>query len=155
MNCQEYPGSSTRYLGSSPSSPLYHRRSDHLPRLAETTAGPENVIFVLVTTPVLIGVGSSASTVLREGGGGIDLPDEQKKCCSKDVASLLRRMGSLDCSALFMKGLHCSASCFQSSRVQPSDSSLDGEISIRIMLFFRGRRWKFRRITSRKSKHRK
>ena len=36
-----------------------------------------------------------------------------------------------------------SASCFQSSRVQPSDSSLDGEISIRIILFFNGRHWRF------------
>ena len=106
MNCQEYPGSSTRYLGLSPSFPPYHRRSNHLPRLAEAAAGTEDVVFVLIAAPVLVWGGSTASAVLREGGGGIDLPDEQKKCCSKDVASLLRRMGSLDCSALFMKGLH-------------------------------------------------
>ena len=31
-----------------------------------------------------------------------------------------------------------SVSCFR-----PSDSSLDGEISIRIMLFFNGRHWRF------------
>ena len=68
--------------------------------------GPEDVVFVLVAAPVLVWGGSAASAVLREGGGGIDLPDEQKKCCSKDVASLLRRMGPLDRSALFIKGLY-------------------------------------------------
>ena len=91
----------------------YHRRSDHLPRLMEAAAGPENVVLVLVAAPVEVGSGSSASAVLCKGGGGIDLPDERKKCCSKDVASLLRRMGSLDRSALFMKGFHCSARSFR------------------------------------------
>ena len=86
MNCQEYPGSSTRYLGSSPSSPPYHRRSNHLPRLAEAAAGPEDVVLVLVAAPVGVGSGSSASAVLCEGGGGIDLPDEKKEGSSKDVA---------------------------------------------------------------------
>ena len=58
---------------SSPSTPPYHRRSDHLPRLAEATAGPEDVVFVLVATTVLVGSGSSASAVLCEVSGGIDV----------------------------------------------------------------------------------
>ena len=36
-----------------------------------------------------------------------------------------------------------SVSCFRPSRFQPTDSSLDGEISIRIILFFNGRYWRF------------
>ena len=106
MNCQECPSSSNQYSGSPSHPPPYHRRSDHLPRLAEATSCPEDVVLVLVAAPIGVGSGSSASTVLCEGGGGIDLPDEQKKCCSKDVASLLRRMGPLDRSALFVKGLY-------------------------------------------------
>ena len=86
MNCQEYPGSSTRYLGSSPSTPHYHQRSNHLPRLAEAAAGPEDVVLVPVAAPVGVGSGSSASAVLGEGGGSIDLPDEKKEGCPKDVA---------------------------------------------------------------------
>ena len=70
----------------SPSSPSYHRRSDHLPCLVEAAAGPEDVIFVLVAAPVGVGSGSSTSAVLGEGGGSIDLPDEKKEGSSKDVA---------------------------------------------------------------------
>ena len=62
-----------RFLGLSPSTPPYHRRSDHLPGLAEAAAGPEDVVLVFVTAPVLVGGGSAASAVLREGGGGIDV----------------------------------------------------------------------------------
>ena len=61
------------FLELSPHPPPYHRRSDHLPGLAEAAAGPEDVVLVLVTTPVLIGGGSAASAVLCEGGGGIDV----------------------------------------------------------------------------------
>jgi len=57
----------------------YPRRSDHLPRLSEASAGPEDVVLVLVGSPVLIGSGTAASAVLCEGGGGIDLPCERKK----------------------------------------------------------------------------
>ena len=87
-------------------SPHPRRRSNHFPGLAEAATGPEDVVFVLVAAPVLVGGGSATSAVLCEGGGSIDLPDEQKKCCSEDVASLLRRMGPLDRSALFIKGLY-------------------------------------------------
>ena len=68
--------------------------------------GPEDVVLVLVAAPVLVGRGSAASAVLCEGGGGIDLSDEKKKGCPKDVACFFRRMGSLDRSALFVKGLY-------------------------------------------------
>ena len=105
MNCQGILGSST-FLGLSPSTPPYHRCIDHLPCLAEAAAGPEDVVLVLVAAPVLVGSGASASAVLCEGDGGIDLPDEKKEGSSKDVACFFRRMGSLGCSALFMKGLH-------------------------------------------------
>ena len=71
---------------SSPFTPPYHRRSHHLPCLAEAAVGPEDVVFVLIAAPVLVGSGASASAVLGEGGGGIDLPDEQKEGSSKDVA---------------------------------------------------------------------
>ena len=75
--------------------------------------GPEDVVLVLVSTPVLVGSGFSASAVLCESGSGIDLPDEKKEGSPKDIARLFRRMGSLDRSALFMKGLHCSARNFR------------------------------------------
>ncbi len=97
----------------SPSTPPNHRCSDHLPSLAEAAAGPEDVVLVLVAAPVLVGGGSAPSAVLCEGGGGIDLPDEKKEGSSKDVSCFFRRMGSLDRSALFMKGLHCSAGSFR------------------------------------------
>ena len=82
----------TFLLGLSPSPPPYHRRSNHLPSLAEATVGPEDVVLVLVSTPVLVGSGSSASAVLREGGCGIDVTGEEKECCLKDVAALLPRI---------------------------------------------------------------
>ena len=75
--------------------------------------GQEDVVLVLIAAPVGVGSGSAASAVLCEGGGGIDLPDEKKKGCPKDIARLFRRMGSLNRSALFMKGLHCSAGSFR------------------------------------------
>ena len=65
MNCQESPGSSTRKLGSSPSTPPYYWCSNHLPRLAEATAGPEDVVLVLVAAPVGVGSGTSASAVFE------------------------------------------------------------------------------------------
>ena len=92
MNCQEYPGSSTRYLGSSPSSPPYHQRSNHLPRLAEATAGPEDIVLVLVAAPVLIGDGSSASAVLCDGGGGIDISGKKDECSLEDPRVILSRV---------------------------------------------------------------
>lgn len=70
----------------SPHSPSHNRRSDHLPCLAEATVGPEDVVFVLVATPVLVGSGASTFTVLCEGGEGLDLV--KKKCCLKDSQSL-------------------------------------------------------------------
>ena len=61
------------YLATSspPPSPP-HRRGNHPPCLAEAAAGPEDVVLILVTAPVLIGRGSSASAVLREGSGSED-----------------------------------------------------------------------------------
>lgn len=85
------------------STPPYHRRSNHLPRLAEAAAGPENVVLVLVATPVLIGSGAYASAVLCEGGGGIDVTSKEKKGGPKDLAALLSRIGLLCQSALFIE----------------------------------------------------
>ena len=85
----------------SPHPPPDYRRSDHLPRLAEATVRPENVVFVLVATPVLVGGGSAASAVLGEGGGGIDVTGEEKKGRPKDVTALLPRIRLFCHSALF------------------------------------------------------
>ena len=41
-----------------------------------SNGGPEDVVLVLVAAPVWVWSGTSASAVLSEGGGGIDLPDE-------------------------------------------------------------------------------
>ena len=84
------------YCDSSP-----HRHCDHLPRLAEATVGPEDVIFVLIAAPVLVGGGSAASAVLCEGGGGIDITGEEKKGGPKDAATLLPRIRLFCLSALF------------------------------------------------------
>ncbi len=89
MNCQGEILAVQRFLGLSPSPPPYHRRSNHLPRLAEATSGPEDVVLVLVTAPVLVGGGSAASAVLCEGGGGINVTGEEKKGGPKDAATLL------------------------------------------------------------------
>ncbi len=86
-----------------PSTPPYHRRSDHLPRLAEATAGPEDVVFVLIAAPIGIGSGPAASAVLCKGGGGIDVTGKEKKGGPKDLAGLLSRIGSLCQSALFIE----------------------------------------------------
>ena len=83
--------------------PHYHRRSDHLPRLAEATAGPEDVVLVLVATPVLVGGGSAASAVLSEGGCGIDVTGKEKKGGSKDLAALLGQMKSQNKTRRFAK----------------------------------------------------
>ena len=88
---------------SSPSPPPYHRCSNHLPRLAEATVGPEDVVFVLVAPPVLVGGGSAASAVLREGGGSIDVIGKEKECGPKDVAALLTRIRLFCQSALFIE----------------------------------------------------
>ena len=99
----KHPQSSAvqRFLGLSPSTPPYHRRSNHLPSLAEATSGPEDVLLVLVAAPVLVRGGSSASTVLCEVGGGIDVTGEEKKGRPKDVTALLPRIRLLCHSALF------------------------------------------------------
>ena len=64
---------------SSPHPPPLRRRGNHLSSFAEAAAGPEDVFLVLVTAPVLIGSGPSASAVLRQGGCGIDLVGKEKK----------------------------------------------------------------------------
>ena len=101
MNCQEHPGSSTRKLGSSPSTPPYYWCSNHLSRFAEATASPEDVVLVLVTAPVLIGSGSAASAVLGEGGGGIDLVGKEKKSGFEDIVTLFSRKRLFSFSTLF------------------------------------------------------
>ncbi len=85
------------------STPPYHRRGNHLPRLAEATAGPEDIVLVLVAAPVLVGSGSAASAVLCEGGGRIDVTGEEKKGGPKDLAGLLSRIGLPCQSALFIE----------------------------------------------------
>ena len=93
----------------SPSTPPYHRRSNHLPRLAEATAGPEDVVLVLVATPVLVGSGSAASAVLREVGGGIDVTDEEKKSGPGGLLVLFIRIYSdFRVMVLSSKSLPCS-----------------------------------------------
>ena len=67
-----------------PPPPPNHRRSDHLPGFAEAKAGPEDVIFVFVAAPVLVGNGASASAVLSEGGGGIDIAGKKEECSLED-----------------------------------------------------------------------
>lgn len=70
----------------SSSTPPHYWRSNNLPSLAEAAAGPEDVILILVAAPVGVGSGTSASAVLCDGGGGIDLPNEKEEGSSKDVA---------------------------------------------------------------------
>ena len=86
---------------SSPHPPPPPQCHHHLPRLAEATAGPEDVILVLVTAPVLIGRGSSASAVLREGGGGVDLVGKEKKSGLEDIVALFPRKRLFCFSTLF------------------------------------------------------
>ena len=93
----------TFLLGLSPSTPPYHRSSNHLPCFAEATVGPEDVVLVLVAAPVLVGGGSAASAVLCEGGGGINVTGEEKECGPKDVAALLTRIRLFCQSALFIE----------------------------------------------------
>ena len=89
-------------LGMLLSSPSFHNRNNnHLPRLAEATAGPEDIILVLVAAPVGVGGGSAASAVLGEGGGGINVTGEEEKGGPKDAATLLPRIRLLVLSALF------------------------------------------------------
>ena len=76
--------------GSSLHPPPPHRRGEHLPGFAEAAAGPEGVVLVLVTAPVLIGSGASASAVLREGGGCIDLVGKEKKGSPRRPVQLFR-----------------------------------------------------------------
>ena len=78
--------------GSSLHPPPPHRRGDHLPRLAEAAAGPKDVIFVFVASPVLVGGGSAASAVLCEGGGGINVTSKEKKGGPKDIVALFPRI---------------------------------------------------------------
>ena len=105
MNCQEYPGSSTRYLGSSPSSPPYHRRSNHLPCLLEATTGPEDVVLVSLATPILVGGRSAASAVLGEGGGGIDITSEELEGDPKNTSATLPRALLEETSTFIIEGL--------------------------------------------------
>ena len=102
--CKKVPLMMNTILPPSPSP--YHRRSNHLPCFAEAAAGPKEIILVLVAAPVGVGSGTSASAVLCEGGGGIDVTGEEKKGGPKDAATLLPRMDPLDRSALFIKGLY-------------------------------------------------
>ena len=90
------------YLATSspPPSPP-HRRGNHPPCLAEATVRPEDVFLVLVTAPVLIGSGASASAVLREGGGGIDLVGKEKKSGFEDIVTLFPRKRLFYFSTLF------------------------------------------------------
>lgn len=85
----------------SPSIPPPHRRGNHLPRLAEAAAGPEDVVLVLVTAPVIVGCGASASAVLREGSGGIDLVGKEKKGGPEDIIALFPRIRPFSFSTLF------------------------------------------------------
>ena len=81
-----------QHVLSSSRPPPYHRRSDHLPRLAEAAAGPEDVILIFVAAPGLVGGGSAASAVLCEGSGRIDITGEEKKGSPKDAAALLSHL---------------------------------------------------------------
>ena len=76
----------------SSSTPPHYRRSNHLPRLAEAAAGPEDVVLVLVAAPVGVRSGSPASAVLCEGSGRIDITGEEKKGSPKDAAALLSHL---------------------------------------------------------------
>ena len=87
----------------SSSTPPHYRCSNHLPRLAEAAASPEDVVLVLVAAPVLVGSGASASAVLGEGGGGIDVTGKERKGRPKALAVLLLRIRLLCHFALFGK----------------------------------------------------
>ena len=89
----------------SPSAPPYHRRSNHLSRFSEATAGPENVILVLVTAPVSVGGGSAASAVLGEGGGGIDITCEEQEGGPKNSSATLPRVLLEETSTFIIEGL--------------------------------------------------
>ena len=95
----------TFLLGLSPSTPPYHRRSNHLPCLAEAAAGPENVILVLVTTPVLIGGGSAASAVLCEGSGRIDITGEEQEGGLENSSATLPRVLLEETGTFIIEGL--------------------------------------------------
>ena len=88
-----------------PSPPSPHRRSDHLPRLAEAMAGPEDVVLVLVTAPVLVGSGASASAVLREGCGGIDVTGEEQEGGLENSRATLPRIILEETSTFIIEGL--------------------------------------------------
>ena len=92
-----------RFLGLSPSTPPHHRRSDHLPRFAEAAAGPEDVIFVLVAAPVLVGRGSTTSAVLCEGGGGINISGKKEECSLEDPRVILPRVIHDESNILIIK----------------------------------------------------
>lgn len=92
-------------MHSPPSSPPYHRRSNHLPRLAKATVGPENVVFVLVAAPVLVGSGSTASAVLCEGGSGIDVTSEEQEGGLENSSATLPRILLEKTSTFIIEGL--------------------------------------------------
>ena len=88
-----------------PSTPPNHRRSNHLPRLAEAAAGPEDVVFLLVATPVLVGGGSTASAVLGEGGDGIDKTSEEQEGGPENSSATLPRALLEETSTFIIEGL--------------------------------------------------
>ena len=89
----------------SPSTPPYYRRSDHLPSHAEAAAGPEDVVFVFVAAPVLVGGGAPASTVLCEGGGGIDVTGEEQESGPENSSATLPRVLLEETSTFIIEGL--------------------------------------------------
>ena len=90
---------------SPPHSPPYLRRSNHLPGFAEAAAGPEDVVFVLVTTPVLVGSGSAASAVLCEGSGRIDITGEEQEGGPENSSATLPRVLLEEMGTLIIEGL--------------------------------------------------
>ena len=67
--------------------------------------GPEDVILVLVATPVLVGGGSAASAVLGEGGGGIDITSEEQEGGPKNSSATLPRTLLEETSTFIIEGL--------------------------------------------------
>ena len=92
-------------MRSSPSTPPHYRRSNHLPRLAEAAAGPEDVVLVFVAAPVLVGSGSAASAVLCEGSGRIDITGEEQEGGPENSSATLPRVLLEETSTFIIEGL--------------------------------------------------
>lgn len=105
MNCQRETSAVQRFLGLPPSPPPYHRRSDHLPGLAEATSGPKEVALVLIAALVGIGGGSSASAVLCEGSGRIDITGEEQEGGLENSSATLPRVLLEEMGTLIIEGL--------------------------------------------------